>query len=271
MIDAGVEEDVLQQKLAEGRPLHVLRQTAITAPVIGHGPAAMRDDEFQGRKILEQIGGQELHEGGGVAVDVMRAGGVEVRVAGGADMHHRWHFELDHLLVERIPPPIGHRRVLPVAAGRVRVEIAADETQFLDAALEFFDAVGRRHARRLRQLADADEIVRIKGAEAVDEVVRDLRPQRAGGRVADMMGHARCARREDGEIGAALALQFQLRVLDALPQLVVTDLEARPARRLRWVLDPGDLFLAPVMELCGLRRVVPVTIDDHADLPLRGC
>jgi hypothetical protein len=32
-------------------------------------------------KVLEQIALDELHEGGGVGVDVVRAGGVEVRVA----------------------------------------------------------------------------------------------------------------------------------------------------------------------------------------------
>src|SRR4051812_24321555 len=44
VVDAGVEEDVLQQQLREGRTLHVLRQPAIAAPMIGHGAAAMRDD-----------------------------------------------------------------------------------------------------------------------------------------------------------------------------------------------------------------------------------
>jgi hypothetical protein len=32
----------------------------------------VRDDEPQGREILEEIRRDELHEGGGVAVDVVR-------------------------------------------------------------------------------------------------------------------------------------------------------------------------------------------------------
>ena len=102
----------------------------------------------------------KLHEGGGVAVDVVRAGGVEVRVARGADVDHRRHVELDHLLVERIPVLVGQRRILPVAARRIGVQVAADEAELLDAALELGDAVGRRHAGVLRQLAHADEVLR---------------------------------------------------------------------------------------------------------------
>jgi len=46
-------------------------------PMIGNRPAAVRDDESQGRKVGEQVTGQKLHEGGGIGVDVVRAGGME--------------------------------------------------------------------------------------------------------------------------------------------------------------------------------------------------
>ena len=45
MVDAGVEEDVVANHVGEQRPLHVLREAAIAAPVIRHGAAAVRDDE----------------------------------------------------------------------------------------------------------------------------------------------------------------------------------------------------------------------------------
>ena len=45
VVDAGVEEDVVQQAFFQRRPLHVLRQPAITAPVIGNRPAAVRNDD----------------------------------------------------------------------------------------------------------------------------------------------------------------------------------------------------------------------------------
>src|SRR6185437_9215716 len=99
---------------------------AVTAPVIGDGAAAMWDDQSQRREILEQIRHQELHEGGGVAVDVMAAGGVEDGIGSGGDVDHPGHVELDHLLIERIPPAVGERRILPVAAAWVGIEVAAD-------------------------------------------------------------------------------------------------------------------------------------------------
>ena len=109
---------------------------AIAAPVVRDGAAAVRNDEPQRREILEQIGGEELHERRRVGVDVVRAGRVEVRVARRADVDHRRHVELDHLFVERIPVLVGERRRGPVAAGRIGVQVAADEPELVDAALE---------------------------------------------------------------------------------------------------------------------------------------
>ena len=112
VIDAGVEEHVLHHVLRERRPLEHVGQAAIAAPVIRHGAAAVRDDEAQRRKVLEQIALDELHERGRVGVDVVRAGRVEVGIARRRDVDHRRHVELDHLLVERIPVPVGQRRRL---------------------------------------------------------------------------------------------------------------------------------------------------------------
>ena len=162
---------------------------------------------FSVGKSLNRSDCDELHERRGVGVEVVRAGGVEGRVARRADVDHRRHVELDHLLVERIPVLVGERRVVPVAAGRVGVEVAADEAELVDAALAARrSAILRRHARRLRQLADADE------------VLREERRRRGGSgrcrcsvqcvltlRVADVVRHAGGARREDREVGAALA------------------------------------------------------------------
>ena len=55
VIDARVEEDVIEQMVLQQRLLHFLRQPAETAPVIRHRAAAVRDDEVQRREILEQI------------------------------------------------------------------------------------------------------------------------------------------------------------------------------------------------------------------------
>src|SRR5208282_3612949 len=53
MIDASVEEDVLQKMLLEQRLLKLLREPAVAAPVIGGCAAAMRNDEAQRRKVPE--------------------------------------------------------------------------------------------------------------------------------------------------------------------------------------------------------------------------
>ena len=122
-------------------------------------PCGMMNFSFG--KVLEQVGQDDLHEHHGVGVEIIRAGGVLRRIAAAGDVDHRRHVELDHLLVERIPPLVGHRRRVEIAAGRIGIEVAADEAH-LDAALELGDGVLRRHARRLRQLADADEVLRIE-------------------------------------------------------------------------------------------------------------
>ena len=47
VIDAGVEVDVVEQVILQQRLLHLLRQPAEAAPVVGRSTAAMRDQEAQ--------------------------------------------------------------------------------------------------------------------------------------------------------------------------------------------------------------------------------
>ena len=166
VVDAGVEEHVPHDVLAERRPPEHLRQPAVPAPVVRHGAAAVRHDEPQGRKVAEQITFEPLHERRRIRIEVVRADRVNVRVARAGDVHHGGDVELDHLLVEPIPVPIGERWRRPVAAGRIGIEIAADEAELHDAPLELHDRVVQRRAGPLRQLADAGE----------SDVERDRRP-----------------------------------------------------------------------------------------------
>ncbi len=192
------------------------------------------------------------------------------RIAAAGDVDHRRHVELDHLLVERIPPLVGHRRRVEIAAGRIGVQVAADEAH-LDAALQLGGGVLRRHAGRLRELADADEVLRIERDDAVDQVVADLGPLLADRLVADVMAHARGARREDRQVGVALALQFELVLLDAFLDLVVAHLQAGARRHRRLVLGVGSrgLILAETMQVLRLGGVVAVAVDDHGFPPLK--
>src|SRR5271155_3938106 len=148
-------------------------------------------------------------------------------------------------------------------AGWIRIQVAADESQFIDAALELRGAVDRRYSRRLRQLADSDEVVGIQAADSMNQIVAGLRPAAAGRLVADMMGHGRRARRENREVGAACTLQFELCVLQAVADLIVAD-DARGAQRhVDAGLEPRNLFIAKLLQRRGRRGVVAVTIDDH--------
>ena len=68
---------------------------------------------------------------------------------------------------------------------------AADETQFLDAALKLRDTRRGRGAGRMGQLANAHEILGIQANDVMDQVVRDARPALAHRRIALVMAHAR--------------------------------------------------------------------------------
>ncbi len=263
MINAGVEPDVVLHHLIERRPFVIDCQPPIATPVKGHRAAAVRDDQLQAREILEQIAHDELHERGGVGIDVVGAGAVKAGIARGADVHHRRHVKLHQLLIKLVPPPIGQRRRRPIATRGIGIEIAADKTELLHAALQLADAAVRRHTRRLRQLAHADEVVRIERADTMDHLVAQLRPGEAHVIVADVMAHPHRARREDGEIGAALALKLELCAFDALADFVVGSLERGLGGLFCRVFQIVHLLLAPSQQVFRLGRVVAVAIDDH--------
>src|SRR5580692_11120795 len=102
--------------------------------MVGNSAATMRDDEFQCGEILKNVGGEELHESGGVAVQIMSARGVKIRIARSADVNHGGDVELNHFFVERIPEAVGERRIAPVAARGVWIQVAADEAELFHAA-----------------------------------------------------------------------------------------------------------------------------------------
>src|SRR5262249_18478006 len=156
------------------------------------------------------------HERGRVRIQVMRTSGVKVRIAGGADVHHGGNVQLYHLLVERIPLPVGQRRRGPVAARGGGIQGGTDEDELAHAALEFGRAVDGWNPRRLRQLANTNEIVWIERADAVDQIVADAAPASTGRLPSQMVSHGRGARREDRHVGAALTLQLELRLLEAV-------------------------------------------------------
>jgi hypothetical protein len=96
----------------------------------------------------------------------------------------------------------------------------------------------------------------------VDEVVADARPFLAHRLAADVVRHARGARREDGEVAAALLLQPELR-LHALDEYLVADPQVARQRPARRVGQAGELLVAELLQRRRLGRVVTVNVDDH--------
>ena len=75
-------------------------------------------------------------------------------------MDHRGNVVFHHLLVDRIPVAIRQWWILPMPAGRIGVQIDADEPVFVHGSIDLGEAVLRRDAGTLRQHRDPDEIFR---------------------------------------------------------------------------------------------------------------
>ncbi len=220
------------------------------------------------REVGEQIALEQLHEGRGVAVDVVRAGAVEVRVARGRHVDHRRHVQLHHRLVERIPPAVRERRVGPVAAGRVGVEVAcrrsrARSTQRRSSG----DAVGGRHAGRLRQLADAGEVAREHPAGAM----RSGRCIRASRRRwpprSTRWWPMPAARGEKMVRSVPRSRWMRSWPRSMLPRIWSSVMTGRGGTAGAVASPPGDLGGAPGFVLLRRGGVVAVAVDDHRLLP----
>src|ERR1700719_773885 len=149
-------------------------------------------------------------------------------------------------------------------ARRIGVQIDPDEPVFAHAAVDLGDAVLWRDAGTLRQHPHTDKIFREQSADAVDELVAGAGPSFAGPRIAKVVAHAGGARREDRQIGAALALHLELAARNCLADLVVGHSRARR----RWLagLVRLDLLVAPSLVLTRGGRVVAVAFPDHGNL-----
>jgi hypothetical protein len=195
-------------------------------------------------------------------VPALSAERVERRVAGRRHVHHAGHVQLDQGLVQREPVRIGHRRRRPEPPRGVGVDVAPDEAQLLDAPAQLGHRVVEAAAGRLRELADAGEVLREQPDDAADEVVADPRPGAGHGRVGDVVLHRGSLRREDHEVAAALAQHPQLVRLDRRAQLVVARLAVLRFRR-RGVGQAGQLRGAELLVRRRHGGEVAVAVDDH--------
>jgi len=112
--------------------------------------------------------------------------------------------------------------------------------------LQFGDGIRHRDAHRLRQLTDADEVVREQGGHAVDQIVVDPRPDLRHRLVAFVMRHGAGLGREDRHVNAPFAQGLQLILLDAFAHLVVADC-GEHRRRSRALAEHVKLRVAVVL------------------------
>ena len=200
VVHAGVKEQVVQQMVFEQGLFQLLRQAPVAAPVVGCGAAAVRDDEFERGEILEKVALNELHDGCGVGIDVVRTRGVEAGVAAGGDVDHRGDVVLNHLFVDGVPVAVGQWGAGPVATAGVGVEVDADHAVLGHTLVDLGHAGFGVDTGRLRQHGRADEVVGEQLAHAVAQLVADRSP---GGRdieVANVVGHEAGTRAEDGQV-----------------------------------------------------------------------
>ena len=99
------------------------------------------------------------------------------------------------------------------------------------------------------QLGDAHEIVRIQLRDTVDQLVAVFGPVPAGGFVSDVVPHPARAGGKDGEVGAAFPLQLQLRPFEALPDLVVRDIDRSLYVLIQGVRGQVDQADAPELDV----------------------
>src|SRR5664279_3280650 len=130
----------------------------------------------------------------------MRASMVEVRVAGRTDMDHRRHAQFAQYLIKGIPMLVGQRRIGPVSAGWIGIEIDRDKAQLLNYSPELGDAIFRRNTGMLWELSDGCEIVRQQAAHAMDQIIRYDCPFQTSFLASDMMGHTGRPRRENRQV-----------------------------------------------------------------------
>src|SRR5690606_14512999 len=137
------------------------------------------------------------------------------------------------------------------------------------ATLQLARTVRRGHAWRLRKLTHADEVLRVQRTYPRDQIVAHLGPGKAYRFVADMVRHGRGTGGKDGHVGAALALELELRALEAVADGVVRN-RGRRDMTLLALLDLRELGVPEVLQGLGRRRVVAVAVDDHRLCLVRG-
>src|SRR5881409_2714074 len=97
----------------------------------------------------------------------------------------------------------------------------------------------------------------------MNQVVAAPGPVEADAGIADMVGHLRGSRRENGHVGASLSLQLQLGLFQTVANLIVGDADVAGNRRAGRIIQACELRVPKRLESLGGRRVMTVTVNDH--------
>ena len=151
-----------------------------------------------------------------------------------------------------------------MSARRVGIEVAAHKAHFIDATFQLSDdPLSRRHAAGLRQLTNADKVVRKHLACPVNQVVAVLRPDHVHVFVAVMMIHAHRAWRKHRQVNPSLFHDAQLIVGDPFANLFISDFWSSQIRCLACFFERFNLLRAKLGNLGWRGGEVAVNVDDH--------
>jgi hypothetical protein len=194
--------------------------------LIRNRAAAVRDEDLEGREVLEDVGIQQRDDCHALFVDEVQGVGKALRAAPGRVNVTR-DVQFHHLFVQGIPEAIAERRCLdPAALAGVWIEETPDEPLFLDAFLQVGDDRLRADAGGEREPADTSKRVRVELDLLRDDVVGLLDEPLYEPRV--LAGHHLVrARRDQLDIGADLFELVEMRAatengrIERLPDVVV--------------------------------------------------
>ena len=185
VVEAGVVVEVLHVAVERLFPVRAAHPGPPAPYLVGDRAAAVAHDDLEPREVVEHRRPGERQDADALLRDEVVVERL-AQVLAACRMDQRGYVLLLHLLVERIPVLLAHRRrgVLPLA--RVRIDHDADEPQVVDAAVDLLERVGHGRSVALRQARDAPEPVRlvlhrqrdrvvVRLAEPVHDLVRLLR------------------------------------------------------------------------------------------------
>ena len=185
----------------------------------------MRNQEFQGGEVFEQVRSEALHKSCGVGIQIVRASRVEATVAAGAHVDHGGDVVFHHFFVDGVPVFVAQGRRCPVTARRIGVQVDTHIAILFHAALQLWNTGSGIHTWRLGQHGHRHKVVWEQLAHAVAQLVADGSPCGRHIEVANVVSHETGPGAEQSKVRAALFHEPELIGFNRLTQFVIADFE----------------------------------------------